>query len=194
MELVTVKQVHRKDIILIDSIPRSEMTADGMMTDRKGILLGVKTADCVPVLLARKDGMVVSALHCGWRSTSLGIIETCIDKFERFYGTSPENLVVAVGLGIRQCCFEVGSDLVSDFTNKGYDLEKLLVEAKKPEKKMFDLHGLIRKILLEAGVSDDNIEEIGLCTCCNPELFHSYRRDGEKAGRMLSLIGIYSSA
>ncbi|TAL17486.1 laccase domain-containing protein [bacterium] len=146
-----------------------------------GILLGVKTADCLSVLLYDETSGITAAVHAGWRSAVAGICAIAVREMER-ESARPSSIVAALGPSIGPCCFEVGPEVA-------------LAGAKRPEcfrageagKFFFDLPGYCAGELSEAGLSPGNISTLGLCTRCEEKLFFSHRRGD--AGRMCSYIG-----
>ncbi len=190
MALKTVRQVHKSKVIIVNSEEDEIQEGDGLISGGKNILLGILTADCFPLLLAEKNGNAVAALHCGWRSTAGGIIENSIRLFRNKFAVSSCELLAVIGPGIRQCCFEVADELITGFKDKGFNISKYLKPSNQPERYMFDLAGQIKEQLLEAGLKAEHIDDVAKCTCCDSANFFSYRRDGEKAGRLMSVIGI----
>ncbi len=151
---------------------------DGIFTVRKGELLVIKTADCLPVLLAEKQARVVAALHAGWRGLCRGIIPEALRVLKE-RGFPPEGFSAALGPSIGPCCYEVGEEVMDCFRKSG--LPYLL------RGKNLDLPTTARLQLLAAGVAEVHI--LPLCTRCHPEFFYSHRR-GDRKARMLSFIGI----
>lgn len=169
---------------------------DGYITDEKGISLGVKTADCVPILFeAEKNGEVIAvgAVHAGWRGSVAGIAAKCVLMLCREYGVSPNDIRAVIGPCIHKCCYEVGEDLKTAVEQRlGADIAELFV-APIPDKegKYFcDLVGLNKHLLLGLGIAESNLEVIDLCTCCRPELFFSHRFSEGKRGTMMSVISL----
>ena len=169
---------------------------DGYITDEKGIALGVKAADCVPILFeAEKGGEVVAvgAVHAGWRGTVAGIASKCVKLLCDEYGVSPSGIRAVIGPCIHRCCYEVGEELKEAVEQQlGCNAaEKFVVPMPDKEKKYScDLVGLNRQLLLEAGILQENLEVIDLCTCCHPELFFSHRFSRGKRGTMLNVVSL----
>ncbi len=174
-KLVTVKQIH-SDLVLPALNPGCAGEGDALVTDRVGLGISVRTADCYPILLADNRNRAVAAIHAGWRGTSTHIARKTLQRMNAEFGTSPDDVHAAIGPGIGVCCYEVGEEVARRF---GFDGRTHL-----------DLASENRKQLEAAGVPPQNIEALGVCTFCDAERFFSYRREKESAGRMTSFIRI----
>jgi YfiH family protein len=147
-------------------------------------LLGIRTADCVPVLAVDVKRRAVAAVHAGWRGIVGGIVEAAVGAMERELGSRREDLRVAVGPAIGECCYEVGPEVAERFAGifeKWGNLGK---------RRHVNLEEAVSRQLNGAGVAASNVYRSGLCTRCGAEEFWSFRREGEKAGRMWSAIGV----
>jgi len=179
-DLTTVQQIHSDKVLIAD---RAGCLGEGdaLISNQPGIALSVRTADCLPILMADTRNRAVAAVHAGWRGTLLEIVPKTVRAMGEQFGTSPEDLVIAIGPGIGACCFEVGPEVATQFS------------ALFPERG--DLNRRTKIDLVETnlrllGRNDGSVRQIatsGLCTCCQADLFHSYRRDREQAGRMVSV-------
>jgi hypothetical protein len=158
---------------------------DASGTRLRGVALGIRTADCVPVLLADSSGKAIGAAHAGWRGTSEGIARRAVDLLVEKARISPEDLRASIGPHIGPCCMEVGEEVVEWF-----HWPEIVVRYPDREKPHVDLGKANRLQLLQAGLGEENIQVSTLCTRCRGDLFHSYRRDGKDAGRMMSVIGL----
>lgn len=217
--LVTLRQIHSSVTISRDPIldaagvpgQRPPSRGDGLMTRQPGLLLGIQTADCIPVLVADRRLKAVAAFHAGWRGTVRRIVENGIGRMRLEFGSQPEDLVAAIGPGIGPCCYAVGEEVQSEFESQftyGSELFRE-VASSDPVRSRYPLmflnqrapgHGsqglhldLIeanRRQLLAAGLGADAIEVVGACTNCHPEMFFSYRASKGRCGRMMSVIGI----
>ena len=186
---------------------------DGLMTDQPGLLLGVQTADCIPVLVADRRLRVVAAFHAGWRGTVNRIVESGIGRMRLLFGSWPEDLIAAIGPGIGPCCYAVGEEVFSSFESQFAYFNDLFHEVddsdavRKRYPMLFltqrapghspigpslhlDLWEANRRQLLAAGIKPRAIQLVGGCTSCQPELFFSHRASQGHAGRMLGVIGI----
>ncbi len=145
----------------------------------------MQTADCVPILIADFAGTCVAAIHAGWRGTAARITQLTVARMVEKFAVRPQDLSAAIGPHIGVCCYEVGPDVVAAIP------EKEAFE-RRPDwlKPHLNLAAANRQQLLSAGLSAEQIETTTLCTQCRADLFFSYRREGERAGRMLSVIGI----
>ncbi len=191
--------------------------ADGLMTDESGLLLAVKTADCIPILVADRKRRAVAAFHAGWRGTVQRIVESGIGRMRLQFGSRPEDLMAAIGPGIGPCCYAVGEEVLSSFESQFSYARELFRELydSDPVRTKYPMlfmtqrapgHSAIgpslhlnlveanRRQLLAAGLKPRAIHLIGGCTSCQPELFFSHRASQGRAGRMMSVIGIRPDA
>jgi polyphenol oxidase len=171
----TVRQVHSDRVVFAEG-PGMHGEADALMTDRSGFALAIRTADCVPILIADPENHAVAAVHAGWRGTVTAILAKTLAEMSKRFGTKPEKVLVAIGPAIGPCCFEVGPEVAVQF-------------GQVAEKTHVDLIEANRGHALAAGVPVSQITVSGHCTRCEPTLFHSFRRDREQSGRMVSAIG-----
>jgi YfiH family protein len=173
--MASLTQVHSA-VVVNSSTTGCAGEADALITDHPGVALSIRTADCFPILLADPEHHAVAAIHAGWRGTEQGIVSRTIDAMCSDFDTSPGQISVAIGPGIGPCCYEVGHDVARRFGING------------PGR--IDLAAINREQLIRAGVPASRIDTLGYCTFCESARFHSYRRDGEQAGRMISFIRI----
>lgn len=164
---------------------------DGYITDESEVVLGIKTADCVPILFeAEKCGEIIAvgAVHAGWRGTVARIAPECVELLCREYGILPEAVRAAIGPCIHSCCYEVGEDLYAAVAEDlGRDIADRFV-SRRGESLFCDLPMINRELLIGCGVKSENIDVIDLCTCCHPELFYSHRYSQGVRGTMLNVI------
>ncbi len=182
--LVRLKQVHSNRVVDAGSIPHGMIEeGDALVAARPGTLVSVRTADCIPILIADPRSHAVAAIHAGWRGTVAGIAGATILSMRRLFDSVPEDLVAAIGPGIGPCCFEVGPEVSAQF------------QETFPERADLGLHTSVdlaeanRRKLIGGGLIPGNILIDARCTRCEGHLFHSWRRDGAKAGRMTAAIG-----
>jgi hypothetical protein len=161
--------------------------ADALMTDQAGIVLSVRVADCVPVLVAAKTGSVVVAIHAGWRGIVAGVIDNSIAKIHEAFDIQSGELVAAVGPCIGPEHFEVGDEVAAAFDQAGLSSTVIRSKDKKPH---IDLLAAAVSQLQAAGIPNESIDQSSYCTYRDEALFHSYRRDGKQAGRMVAMISI----
>lgn len=173
-------QIHSN--IVVSATDEDELRSrqgDAILTDKNGLWIGVRTADCVPLLIADRKQRVVAAVHAGWRGTVAEIAIRAVEQMKSIYGSCPEHLVAAVGPSIAQCCYETGRE-VSDLFQKWFPEAGLLTFVNLPETN--------RRQLLTCGLPPNQIDVSGLCTTCSIEKFHSWRRDRDRSGRMVAAI------
>jgi hypothetical protein len=214
--LVDLRQIHSNLVLLAsaaDASRKKPHDADGLMTNEPGMLLGVRTADCIPILVADRKRSAVAAFHAGWRGTAQRIVESGIGRMRLQFGSMPEDLIAAIGPGIGPCCYAVGEELLSSFESQFAYARSLFHEVydSDPVRTKYPLlfltqrapgHSEIgpslhldlieanRRQLLAAGLKPRAIHLIGGCTSCQPEMFFSHRASEGHAGRMMSVIGI----
>jgi YfiH family protein len=177
-DIVTVHQIHSARVISNCGLPQRSEDADALLENTPGIAIGIKTADCVPVLLADPVRRAVAAIHAGWRGTAAGIVLAAIRSMAAGFGTQPEDLHAAIGPSIGPCCYQVGPEVASHFGVVATDRVHL------------NLRYINARQLEAAGVLPTNISTTSDCTRCQPDDYHSFRRDHEIAGRMISWIRI----
>ncbi len=193
-ELSTVYQVHSASAVTVDNpwADDARPKADAMATDRPGILLGILTADCAPVLLADLEAGVVGAAHAGWRGAVTGVTDSAIEAMESL-GARRERIVAAVGPCIAQPSYEVDDAFKCRLLDTDRANERFFAAA-PGQRPHFDLPSYVRHRLLAAGIGE--VETILLDTYADPDRFFSYRRSTHRQepdyGRQFSLIGLYA--
>jgi hypothetical protein len=176
--VVTIRQVHGNRIVVADRHTSPGLEADGVISRQKGIPLTVRTADCLPVFLFDRDSHAIGLVHAGWKGTREGVVIRAVEKMKEEFGTEPVNLKAAFGPAIGSCCYEVGKEFRDYFPE----------EVTEKEGKFFlDMPLINKRQLLASGVPGDHILVSNSCTACDLNYF-SYRREGEKAGRMISVM------
>ena len=218
--LVTLKQIHSSVVVHAGAADgwrqgpcKGGVPGDGLMTDEPGILLGVQTADCIPVLVVDRKLRVVAAFHAGWRGTVKRIVESGVGRMRLEFGCRPEDLTAAIGPGVGACCYAVGEEVRSSFESQFayagelfhevYDADPvrtrypmLFLTQRAPGHSPIgpslhmDLVEANRRQLLDAGLKARAIHWPGGCTSCQRELFFSHRASQGHAGRMMGVIGI----
>lgn len=197
----------------------AQIAGDGLLTDQAGILLSVRTADCLPVLLVDPKHRAVAAVHAGWRGALARIIEKAAGEMRRVYGSEPQDLFAVLGPSIRVCCFEVGEEVEEAFQGRFPHADRFfrkVTEAPAWHSKRrplsflnmqppghgpacaapihLDLVAVARDQLLAAGLAPHHIAAVDFCTACRTDLFYSYRKEGSRTGRMMAVIGICPKA
>jgi len=178
--LYWASQVHGAEVVVLADGDRvetiREREADALVASSPGLAVGIRTADCVPILLADPASRRVAAVHAGWRGLVRGVIQAALRAFAGGPGT-----IAAIGPAIGPCCFEVGDDVADEIAAAAGPEVRL--DGSPPR---VDLPEAARRLLAAGGVAA--IDRVGGCTRCEVETFFSFRRDGKKAGRMLSAI------
>jgi polyphenol oxidase len=186
--VVRMRQVHCADVFEVRreyGVPLSDWPeADIAVTDDPSVALSVRAADCVPILLADRRRGAVSAVHAGWKGTAAGAAIAAVQSLTSRYHTRPADVVAAVGPSIGPCCYEVSEELAGHFSSHA-DASTWFTPGEKPH---LNLWRATRDQLARAGVPAEQIHVCELCTFDHPALFHSYRRDGTNAGRLVAAI------
>ncbi|QNI32855.1 peptidoglycan editing factor PgeF [Alloacidobacterium dinghuense] len=214
--LVTLKQVHSSITHVVGKADADDVAkhkGDGMMTIEPGILLGIQTADCIPVIIADRQKRAVAAFHAGWRGTLKRIVESGVGRMRMEFGSRPEDLIAAIGPGIGACCYAIGEEVQNEFESQFSYASELFFEAydSDPIKEKYPLLFLTARApghsnigpklhldlvkangrqLLDAGLLADSIFVQGDCTSCRTDHYFSHRADHGFTGRSLSVIGI----
>lgn len=211
--LVTLRQIHSDLIHPISAIPEEPLVGDGLVTDVPGLLLGIQTADCLPVILVDLKRKVVGVFHAGWRGTIKRIVEKGAGEMQRWFGTMPRDIRAAIGPGVHNCCYQVGPEIREQFASQFEYAAELFTETEDydevrekypmlfltarapghselPNKIFLDLVEANRRQLIAIGVSPKHISASPLCTSCHTDLLFSYRAEKGKTGRMMAVAGI----
>jgi len=210
LSLVTLKQVHSDAIQIFHAAADPVPVGDASATAHPGLLLAVQTADCVPILIVDPRKRAIAAIHAGWRGTLARITQKAVGAMQREFSSRPADLLAAIGPSIGPCCYEVGAELVTRFTSQFADATEYFDEPRTgdepnplqwlnmrppghqpPAKAVhLDLRKANRSQLLATGLRAGNIFVSEFCTGCRKDLFFSYRKEGPRSGRLLSVIGI----
>jgi YfiH family protein len=182
--VVTPHQVHGTTVGIAD-VAAERMEADGMVAVRPGIVAGVVTADCVPVLVLDRERRAAAALHAGWRGAAHGVLRTGVEQLRRHAGSDASKLEAVIGPAIGGCCYEVGQEVRAAFeaANPGVTTEAWTPHG---ERLLLDLPRAVALVLGQLGLR--HVSQVGPCTRCGAG-YYSYRRDGAGCGRQLSFIG-----
>jgi polyphenol oxidase len=181
--LATLHQVHSGTVVTAGGRSGCLGDGDALLENTPGSLVAVKTADCIPLLMVDPVHRAVAAVHAGWRGSAQKIAALAVAQMQKEFATRPEDLHVAIGPGIGRCCYQVGPEVAAEFA--AYD--PALRDSTQPV--FLDLGEINRMQLVGAGVNQTRIYRASICTMCDQD-FHSYRRDKQRAGRMLSVVGI----
>jgi YfiH family protein len=215
LQLITLKQIHSDVIHLFDAntATAGPCRGDALATNRPGLLLGVQTADCVPILLVDPKKRAVAAIHAGWRGTLARIVVKAIGKMQMQFKSRPGDLLAAIGPSIGGCCYEVGTEVATQFHSQFAEAPEWFDEFRTgdepnpiqwlnmmppghqppPKNVLLDLRKANRAQLLSAGLRPGNISVSDLCTACRRDLLFSYRKEAAQSGRLMSVIGLRPS-
>lgn len=160
---------------------------DAVMTDVKGVCVGVSTADCIPILLYDGDNGACCAVHAGWRGTAGRIAEKAVGAMTAAYGTAPQRLKAVIGPGISVENFEVGDEVYEAFCDAGFDMKAI---SRRQDKWHIDLWECNRRQLEHAGLARESIRVTGICTFAHADDYFSARRLGTDSGRIFNGIMI----
>jgi YfiH family protein len=208
--LVSLKQFHSDVVCGFSSAPKEPCSGDAAISNAPDLLLGIQTADCVPILLLDPKKRAVAAVHAGWRGTLQRIVEKTIGRMKMEFKSNPGDLLAAIGPAIGGCCYEVGAEVAAAFHSQFINAPDWFDELRTgdepnalqwlnqfppghqppPKNVRLDLRKANRARLLLAGLNSQNIFVSELCTACRPDLLFSYRKQGSESGRMMSVIGI----
>jgi len=186
--LLRPKQVHGDDVMVVLETPANPKelctaAADIIMTATPEVAVGVQAADCVPLLFEDRRTGAVAAAHAGWRGTAAGVAGKSVRAMIERFGVRVDEVVVAIGPSIGPCCYRVGEELLAAF---GADGRRWFY--RRANELMLNLWRANRDQLAEAGVKGEHIHVAELCTAMHPDLFPSFRRDGEGTGRIAAAI------
>lgn len=195
-DLYIPEQCHQDKIIVIDKEFLEEKNKeiqkkllknfDAIITSQKNICIGIFTADCVPILIFDPINKVIAAIHAGWRGTVNYIAVKTVEKMKTEFDSKVETLLVGIGPSICYKHFEVGEEVVEEFSKKNFEMAQILVINNQNRKFYINLQKANSWQLLKTGIPQSNIEISDLCTYSHSELFFSARRQGIKSGRMLT--------
>jgi YfiH family protein len=190
--IILANQTHSCNISIVnDSISRgwndensAILDTDAIITNQKGLLLGILTADCVPILLYDRTKGVISAIHAGWRGSACGIVKKTIAKMQEIYDSNPKDIYAIISPSIGKCCYEVDLNVAEHFED--------IIDAytQVGDKYMLDLPHINKIQLIQSGLDMTSIHLSGICTSCNNNRFFSYRKECGCSGRFLSIIGM----
>jgi polyphenol oxidase len=160
-----------------------DQEADSLISDQAGTTLAVRTADCLPVLLADPEAGIIAAVHAGWRGTAANIAGRTIAHMQKL-GASSARMIASLGPCIGSCCFHIGEETAGALAASAPDADEFIDH----QQGTADLSGINHLQLQQAGLRDSNIETMQACTSCNSEMYFSFRRDHGKTGRHLAVV------
>jgi len=187
-KVAQLKQIHSGDVIILDDIEthRNSIEGDALVTKLRGIGIGIRTADCVPILLTDRNKLVIAAVHAGWRGTYLEIALNTLKIIESAFGITPGEMIAVIGPSIKSCCYEVGGDVAGRFYKKFQNTD-LYMSKIDNSKYLLDLSKANKLMLQSVGVEE--IDILDICTKCEDNFF-SYRREGKGVSTQLSFIAL----
>ena len=160
---------------------------DAIITDRPNLFLAIQTADCFPIFAFHPAKKIVAAIHAGWRGVQKGIVDKTMSQMKAQFNLDLSELLVVIGPGLQKECFEVEKDVYDLFDNK------YVFKTKKINKRLLNLETYLIDTLKRQGVRKENIHSTGICTKCSADKYYSFRRDKNKSGRMMGVIGLFAS-
>jgi len=187
-----ISQIHGDRIFVVDGLMDKDpsplpLQCDAVLTASKRVVIGIKTADCVPILLADRVRQVIGAVHAGWRGTALNIVAKSIRVMEERFSSRPEDILAAIGPAVGPCCYQVDEKVFSSSKGDG-DWESAFRLCAENGRWMLDLPLANRGQMLKMGLLPENISCMGMCTSCRTDLFFSHRAEKGVTGRQLNFI------
>lgn len=182
-QVITLRQIHSDLVRNASGVVDRALEGDSIISNEPGKVIGVRTADCVPILLVDAKTRSVAAIHAGWRGTAANIAARTVEHMADAFRTNPLDLFAAIGPAIGSCCYQVGFEVAAQF--KGTFPELAIAGENRV---MLNLPEANRRLLLSAGIPSTQVYSSDLCTFCNSDDFFSYRRDQADPGRMISFI------
>ncbi|HQR13496.1 MAG TPA: peptidoglycan editing factor PgeF [Nitrospira sp.] len=191
--ILSVKQVHGTDALVVDRpVEQGEMFEggwDALVTNQPGLMVTVRTADCVPVLLHDPVRRVVAAIHAGWRGAVAGIVPKTVALLASRFGARVQDVRMAIGPSAGACCYEVDEPVLTRLRDVFPEWHSVVspVDAQKAH---LDLRAFVRRQALREGLEAERIASVDACTICQPDVFYSYRREGVVKATMVSGIAL----
>jgi len=190
-QFLTVRQIHGDGILVIDKpdfrLPEGNIPEfDAIITNQPGFAIGVKTADCVPIMITDRVKRIIGVVHAGWRGTALKIAAKVVMRFREDFSSKTGDMVAAIGPSIGPCCYQVDEQVYRAMEAGG--ASPYFRPCQEDSRWMLDLPSLNRRHLVEAGLIPESIEMSGLCTACLPDLFYSHRGESGRTGRLLNFL------
>lgn len=164
---------------------------DGLITNKRNKVLSLTFADCTPIYLFDPLKRAIGNIHSGWQGTVKKIAKKAVEKMTGVYGSNPKDIICVIGPTIRKCHFEVEDDVKDIFLKEFRTMENIITkgEIKQSKQKYYiDTVTINKNMLMEMGINEENIIDCGICSVCNFDLIHSYRKDGKSAGRNTAMI------
>ena len=179
-----IEIINKNDNLGWERLEDAVANCDALITNKKGIVLAVLTADCVPILLLDTKKNVIATIHAGWKGTKSEIVSKTVKKMIDTFDSNPKDIIAGIAPSIGACCYEVDEDVAKHFFNVP------TAYIKKGKKYMIDLPNINKQQLIQSGLLESNIEMSGICTVCEVDTFFSYRKENGCSGRFMSMIGL----
>jgi YfiH family protein len=181
---ILLQQVHSNLVCNTRHLSDRVQKGDALVTDEVGKSIGVRTADCVPILLLDRKHCAVAAVHAGWRGTAGEIIKSAVQAMVRDFASEPSDVYAAIGPCVRVCCYEVGADVAERFNEAVPERNS----SSESQKRNVNLAEANTRQLLSLGVPADQVFDCCMCTACDSAQFYSYRREPGTEERMIAAI------
>lgn len=175
----------------IGIFPQDLQNIDGLITEEKNKILSLSFADCTPIYLYDKEKNIIGNIHSGWQGTIKKIAKSAIIKMKEEFNSNPKDIICVIGPTIRKCHFEVQEDVKNEFYNTfNYmkDIDKIIEFNKHTNSYFIDTVEINKELLKEEGILEENIIDSNICTYCNSNIIHSYRKEEKEAGRNTAII------
>jgi len=187
-----IRQIHGDEVVVAHgtgdtSWAHPPVECDAVITSSRRVAIGIKTADCVPILLADRARQVIGAVHAGWKGTSLNIAAKSIRVMMERFSSRPQDILAAIGPAVGSCCYQVDAKVFSS-SGGDEDWTSAFRSCAEDGRWMLDLALANRKQMLRAGLPPENISSLGMCTSCRTDLFFSHRAEKGGTGRQLNFI------
>ena len=193
--IVRPYQTHTNNVKKISGevgiFPQELKDIDGLITQENNKILSLTFADCTPIYLYDKQKNIIGNIHSGWQGTIKTIAKHAIMQMKKEFNSNPKDIVCVIGPTIRKCHFEVQEDVKNKFYNAfNYmkNIDKIIEFNKNTNSYFIDTVEINKELLKEEGILEENIVDSGICTYCNSNIIHSYRKEGKQAGRNTALI------
>jgi YfiH family protein len=190
---VTATQVHGNSVFIVEDRGAGgpqPVEADAIITDVPGVAVGVFTADCLPILLFDPVKRVAGAVHAGWKGTVKRVAIEAVEALTKRFGSSPGDIVAALGPSIGPCCYRVDDKVTREFKSAFGECAGYVGEGPGARLASLDIMSANVEQLISSGLGKDRISKENICTSCRNELFFSYRKEGALAGRQISFVMI----
>ncbi len=186
-----VKQVHGKTVVSVSSLQEAIPEADGMITKKTNLTMGIVTADCVPIFIYDPKNRLAGVVHAGWKGIVQGIVAEAVVRTHQA-GSKPQNLLIGIGPSIGNCCYNVDAVRVEEFKRAlgGSVVAKGI--QRKGTSWYLSLQSVITNELRQLGIKRENIEDCAICTACESEKYFSFRKAADRTmfGEFLSAISL----